>query len=67
MKTALVAPDGGEVAEIVTDQPWQAVDQQVDPTFNIASRIFVVKVSVTYENVVLMGHESFSGKEEDGY
>ena len=61
MQGPLVAPDVRDIAEIVADKPGETFDQQVDPTLHIAGWIFVVKVSVTDENVVLMGHQVFLG------
>src|ERR1041385_5348320 len=53
----LITPDGRLVAEIVADQSWQTFDEQVHPSFDVARWIFIVKMSVTNENIVGRGHK----------
>src|SRR5437868_4068305 len=58
LQGAFVTPDRWQVAEIVADQSWQPFDEEIHPPFDVARWIFVVKMSVTNENIVGRGHKT---------
>src|SRR5215213_1132319 len=54
-----VAPNRRLVSKIVADQTRQALDEQVDPPFDIAGGILIVKVSIANKNIIGRGHGGF--------